>query len=96
MIWSTGNAYSTLASAENLSPEQAQDMAEVLAKQHDLPVSRLICCTLKARFSNIKTGFCDIKVFESGEYRAITDCSEFFQKFNDQTLFHFYINPRRY
>ncbi len=82
-----------LASAENLSPAKAAMLTRELADQHELPESAVICCTLKARFSRIRPGFNDIQVLDATGYRTITECSEFFQKFSDQTLFHFYASP---
>lgn len=81
-------------SAENLDATTSAAWVKTLAEREKLSDTRIICCTLKARFSKIRQGYDDIRVLQGGRYRDINECSAFFGKFQDQTLYHYYINPR--
>ncbi|WP_416399103.1 HD domain-containing protein [Allohahella sp. A8] len=52
-------------------------------------------CTLKARFSKIGSGYREIRVLNkrTGTYSDITHQSDFFSKFRDVSITHFYREP---
>lgn len=79
-----------ICSHKDLSEAEVTDLRLRLAEQLNLPPERLICCKMKARFSRIGSDFQDIRVRHTGGYLNITQSSEFFTKFSDQVICHFY------
>lgn len=88
-----------LATRTNLSQEEENTYRAFLAKEEELPQSHIISSSITARFTKIKDDFSDIKVMYKGEpeqpdtFKLITQTSQFFTKFTDDRITHFYIDP---
>jgi len=88
-----------LDSRENLDSHAIQSHCHYLEDSLSLPEGDVVTCTMKARFSNIQSDFSGIKVLvrdpvtRQRRIRRITDVSEFFTKFRDGTITHFYRLP---
>ncbi|MFT7372308.1 MAG: HD superfamily phosphohydrolase [Oleiphilaceae bacterium] len=88
-----------LASRENLSTEEEQHYLVFLAKEHDLPKESLVSSSITARFTKIRDDYSGIKVLltdhqsKNPSLRLISNTSQFFGKFTDERITHFYINP---
>lgn len=86
--------------AEDLSAENIEARRHDLARALEVDVGEVVCCQMRARFSNIQDNFNGIKVLvpdpvkRSRSLRKITEVSTFFQKFADSTITHFYLTPR--
>ncbi|WP_253938610.1 HD domain-containing protein [Hahella sp. HN01] len=88
----------TQESTETIDQESIKAM---LAERHDLKPEQVVCCALKARFSKIKGAYEDIKVMQKPsdpertrpQYVRIGEVSNFFHKFEDETIAHFYRKP---
>ncbi len=88
-----------LATRDNLSKDEEQHYLKFLSKEYDLSEKQLVSSSITARFTKIKDGFADIKVLVSDHQRQaptlklISDTSRFFDKFTDERITHFYLNP---
>mgnify|MGYP000456259989 CR=1 FL=1 len=88
-----------IASRENLLPEEEQHYLIFLAKEHNLPKKVLVSSSITARFTKIKGDYSGIKVLFTDHQskiptlRLISNTSQFFGKFTDERITHFYINP---
>lgn len=85
---------------EDLSDAAIHTRREDLAKALKVNPQEVVCCQMRARFSNIQDNFNGIKVLvpdpvlRTRSLRKITDVSTFFQKFADSTITHFYLIPQ--
>lgn len=88
-----------LATRVNLSKEEEQHYKTFLAQEHHQNVDDIVATSITARFTKIKHEFDDIKVLVSDHQshnitlRLISQTSHFFDKFTDDRITHFYINP---
>jgi HD superfamily phosphohydrolase len=88
-----------IASRENLTVEEEQHYLAFLAKEHNCPKNTLVSSSITARFTKIKDGYNGIKVLftdpqtKTSTLRLISNTSQFFGKFTDERITHFYINP---
>ena len=88
-----------LATRDNLSTDEEQHYLHFLSKEYRYPEQQLVSSSITARFTKIKDGFADIKVLVSDHQRQaptlklISDTSRFFDKFTDERITHFYLNP---
>jgi len=88
-----------IASRENLSKEEEEHYLTFLAKEHNLPKRALVSSSITARFTKIRDDFSGIKVLfadhqsKTPTLRLISNTSQFFGKFTDERITHFYINP---
>lgn len=88
-----------LASRENLSTDEEQHYLTFLAKEHELSKDALVSSSITARFTKIRDGYSGIKVLfndhqsKSSTLRLISNTSQFFGKFTDERITHFYNNP---
>jgi len=86
-----------ITTRENLSAEEEQHYLSFLAKEHQ--TEQLVASSITARFTKIKEGFTDMKVLVSDHQhqkptlRSISNTSRFFDKFTDEKITHFYLNP---
>ncbi|MAL99350.1 MAG: phosphohydrolase [Alteromonadaceae bacterium] len=84
---------------EDLTPELIESRRRDLAAALGVAEDDVVCCQMRARFSNIQDNFNGIKVLvpdpvsRTRSLRKITDVSTFFQKFADSTITHFYLKP---
>jgi HD superfamily phosphohydrolase len=91
-----------LASRENLSAEEEQHYLTFLAKEHNCLKESLVSSSITARFTKIRDDYSGIKVLftdyqsKATSLRLISDTSQFFGKFTDERITHFYINPVPY
>ncbi|PID43582.1 MAG: phosphohydrolase [Proteobacteria bacterium] len=75
------------------------DKRKTLAQRIGTHYENIVTCTMKARFSTIQDDFNKIKVLVkdriSGkrQLKQITEISNFFTKFSDETIVHFYLKP---
>lgn len=88
-----------LATRDNLSAEEEAHYLSFLSKEYNHPETQLVSSSITARFTKIKDGFTDIKVLVSDHeqqaptLRLVSDSSRFFDKFTDERITHFYLNP---
>jgi HD superfamily phosphohydrolase len=88
-----------LATRDNLSNEEEGHYLNFLSKEYNHPEQQLVSSSITARFTKIKDGFADIKVLVSDHQKQaptlklISDTSRFFDKFTDERITHFYLNP---
>lgn len=88
-----------LNTIENLDQEQIDTERHRIAGLVKTSPDNIVTCAMNARFSNIRYNFNKIKVLTkapiSGErsLQQITDNSNFFSKFSDGTIVHFYLKP---
>ena len=88
-----------IAIRENLSKEEEQHYLSFLAKEHHCPLETLVSSSITARFTQIKDDFSGIKVLifdqqqNTTTLRLISNTSQFFGKFTDERITHFYLNP---
>jgi HD superfamily phosphohydrolase len=88
-----------IASRENLSAEEERHYLTFLAKEHNHPEESLVSSSITARFTKIKDDYSGIKVLftdyqsKTPTLKLISDTSQFFSKFTDERITHFYINP---
>jgi len=88
-----------IATRLNLSHDEEAHYLKFLAKEQDLEFAQIVSSSITVQFTKIKDGFDDIKVL-AGDYqnaastlRSISSTSQFFAKFTDDRITHFYINP---
>jgi HD superfamily phosphohydrolase len=90
-----------LDTRENLDTQEMEAHCHHLASALDAGREEVVTCSMRARFSNIQNNFNGIKVLVSEpvtgkrSLQRITDVSEFFNKFEDGTITHFYRGPAR-
>lgn len=88
-----------LVTIEDLPANQIEAQKYLLAKQLQIDPGAIVECTMHARFSNIKASFNKMKVLVkdslTGKHslKRIDEVSNFFSKFSDQTITHFYRLP---
>lgn len=88
-----------LDTRENLTENEIQDRCAALADALGAEPKDVVTCSMRARFSNIQDNFSGIKVLISEpvtrkrSLRRITEVSEFFNKFENDTITHFYRRP---
>lgn len=84
---------------ENLDEAGILAKRQALAIRLNTPVENIVTCMMKARFTKIQKDFNKIKVLVKDsitgqrELQNITDISNFFNKFSDDTIVHFYLKP---
>jgi len=88
-----------LATRSNLSKEELRTYATFLAKEHEHDASSIIAATLNARFTKIRGDYDSMKVLSKqpggkNMFRLITQASQFFDKFSDERITHFYVDPK--
>ena len=88
-----------LATRSNLSDEEISTYKTFLAKEHQLEANQIIATSLTARFTKIRGGYDSMKVLSKtpdGQqmFRLITQTSQFFEKFSDDRITHFYVDPK--
>jgi len=91
-----------IATRENLSSEEEQHYLNFLAKEQNCPQKKLVSSSITARFTKIRDDFSGIKVLihdhqtKTLTLRLISNTSQFFGKFTDERITHFYLNPLTY
>lgn len=88
-----------LATRSNLSEEEVETYKTFLAKEHDLKPAHIIATNLTARFTKIRGNYNSMKVLTKSPdgqqvFRLIAQASQFFEKFSDDRITHFYIDPK--
>ncbi len=90
-----------LLTRENLDHTAIESTRRDLANRFGVLPEQIVSCTLKARFSNIREHFNDIKVIVKDPFskqvslKQITEVSSFFGKFTDGNITHFYLRPEQ-
>lgn len=88
-----------IATKENLSAVEEKHYLAFLAKEQPCQVDDIIASSITARFTKIKEDYNEIKVRISSRqqttpiFKSISQSSQFFSKFNDEKITHFYIDP---
>jgi HD superfamily phosphohydrolase len=88
-----------LASRTNLSTEEIQHYREFLAREYGCTADAIIASSITARFTRIRDDFDQIKVLvrdarrQLNTLKLIAQSSQFFSKFSDDKITHFYHNP---
>lgn len=88
-----------LASKINLSPEEERHYKKFLAHEYQCPETDIIASSITARFTKIRDDFAQIKVLtrdpitHTTTLKLIAASSQFFSKFSDDRITHFYHNP---
>ncbi len=88
-----------LATRENLSEEEIQHYLGFLSQEYGYDKEQLVASSITARFTKIKDNFTQMKVLVSDHelnaptLRLISNTSQFFDKFSDEKITHFYLNP---
>tara|TARA_R110001592_G_scaffold319321_1_gene596875 strand:+ start:26682 stop:28157 length:1476 start_codon:yes stop_codon:yes gene_type:complete len=88
-----------IATKENLSPIEESHYLEFLAKEQPCLTEDIIASSITARFTKIKEDYTEMKVRVSSRknsdpiFKSISQTSQFFSKFNDEKITHFYIDP---
>ena len=88
-----------IATRLNLSQEEEQTYIRFLAQENKIETDQIVASSITARFTRIRDDFSDIKVLSRGHdgnnhsLRLIAKTSQFFAKFTDDRITHFYVNP---
>tara|TARA_R110001592_G_scaffold341474_1_gene630546 strand:- start:18014 stop:19447 length:1434 start_codon:yes stop_codon:yes gene_type:complete len=88
-----------IATKENLSELEERHYLAFLAKEQPCQVTDIIASSITARFTKIKADYSEMKVRITSRknsdpiFKAISQTSQFFSKFNDEKITHFYIDP---
>ncbi len=88
-----------LASRTNLSTEETLHYQQFLAKELGTRPEQIIASSITARFTQIRDDFDQIKVLvrdhqrQTSMLKLIAQSSQFFSKFSDDKITHFYHNP---
>ena len=88
-----------LATRTNLSDQEQLTYQDFLAKENGDSEASIVTSSITARFTKIKEGFSDIKVLykstpaQPETYKLIANTSQFFAKFTDDRITHFYVDP---
>ncbi len=83
----------------DLSVNDIELTKTALASSLGIPSSKVVACTMNARFSKIRENFDQMKVLmkdpisKRHQLKLITEVSTFFEKFTDGTITHFYRTP---
>jgi HD superfamily phosphohydrolase len=90
---------SHLATRLNLSKDEQQTYQRFLASESKQPEHAIVRSNMTARFTKIRGDFSGIKVLSKASdghqtFKLITQTSQFFEKFNDDQITHFYIDPK--
>ena len=89
-----------LLTRENLAPDMIEQVRVDLAHHYQIEPEMVVSCTLRARFSKIQEHFNDIRVLTKAPLskaltlKQITEVSDFFSKFSDGSITHFYLHPQ--
>lgn len=88
-----------IATKENLSTIEENHYLAFLAKEQPCQAKDIIASSITARFTKIREDYSEMKVRISNRqnsdpiFKAISQTSQFFSKFNDEKITHFYIDP---
>ena len=88
-----------IATKENLSNIEETHYLAFLAKEQPCEPKHIIASSITARFTKIKDDYNEMKVRISSRhhstpiFKTISQTSQFFSKFNDEKITHFYIDP---
>ncbi len=88
-----------LATRMNLSPDEEDTYIDFLAREHGQTADAIVASSITARFTKIRDDFSTMKVLcrdhQTGHnnLRLITQTSQFFGKFSDDRITHFYLDP---
>ena len=88
-----------LATRTNLSEHEEQTYRAFLAKEIGHAEELIVSSSITARFTKIRDNFSDIKIMVKGSsgqadtFKLITNTSQFFSKFSDDRITHFYVDP---
>ena len=88
-----------IATRENLTPLEEKHYREFLAKEQPCNVQDVIASSITARFTKIKEDYLKMKVRISNHqnptpiFKSISQSSQFFSKFVDEKITHFYLDP---
>ena len=88
-----------LATRTNLSDQEQLTYQDFLTKENGDSEASIVTSSITARFTKIKEGFSDIKVLykstpvQPETYKLIANTSQFFAKFTDDRITHFYVDP---
>ncbi len=88
-----------IATKDNLSPLEEQHYKQFFAKEQPCPENHVIASSITARFTKIKDDYSKMKVRISNYqnplpiFRSISQSSQFFNKFVDEKITHFYLDP---
>lgn len=88
-----------LASKINLSPDEERHYKHFLAHEYQCAETDIIASSITARFTKIRDDFDQIKVLvrdpqtHTVTLKLIAASSQFFSKFSDDRITHFYHNP---
>ncbi|MCP5162009.1 MAG: HD domain-containing protein [Hahellaceae bacterium] len=83
----------------DIAQDEIDQLKQTYADTMGIPLSKIVTCTMHARFSKIKANFEQMKVLtrepitKIHRLKRITEMSNFFDKFSDETIVHFYVNP---
>ena len=90
-----------LGTRVNLSAQEEATYAEFLCKEQQQEPGSVVSSSITARFTKIRDEFDQIKVLTRDPYtrdetfKRIAQTSHFFDKFSDDRITHFYIDPIR-
>ena len=88
-----------IATKENLSHIEENHYLSFLAKEQPCKPTEIIASSITARFTKIKEDFIDMKVRVVADknaaplFKGISQTSQFFNKFSDEKITHFYLDP---
>lgn len=88
-----------LATRMNLCPEEEATYIDFLARENSVSKDVIVASSITARFTKIRDDYSAMKVLcrdpQTGHnnLRLITHTSQFFGKFSDDRITHFYLNP---
>lgn len=88
-----------LGTSTNLSNEEQSTYQAFLAKENGYTKESIVMSSITARFTSIRDEFSDIKVLykstsaQPETYKLIANTSQFFAKFTDDRITHFYVDP---
>jgi HD superfamily phosphohydrolase len=88
-----------LGTRTNLSNEEQSTYQAFLAKENGYTKESIVMSSITARFTSIRDEFSDIKVLykstsaQPETYKLIANTSQFFAKFTDDRITHFYVDP---
>ncbi len=88
-----------IATRINLGEEEEKTYLEFLAREHKHDPEQIVASSITARFTRIRDDFSDIKVLcrdretKVDSVKLISQTSQFFAKFTDDRITHFYLDP---
>jgi len=88
-----------LATRSNVSEQEVDTYKDFLAKELELQPEQIISTTLNAKFTKIRGNYNAMKLLkktpEGGQlFHLIGPASQFFEKFGDERITHFYVDPQ--